>query len=166
MVQKCLIRFLACTQLRDFVYNRKCFWINTGASVDYRKLSSDVLQTIKNRGVNIIRINDTDVYEDNVCDKDIDALTTCMRKCTHDIDPQVLVISQTPVRLRTTQTVFSGKFRSLTCLVLRHNLKSEGRIAAVEQQAFVAVLKAMPNLTQLFAYIIVHTSRRMSKMLM
>ena len=40
-----------------------------------------------------------------------------------------------------------------------------GRIAAVEQQAFVALLKAMPNLTQLFAYIIVHTSRRMSKML-
>ena len=76
MVQKCLIRFLACTQLRDFVYNRKCFWINTGASVDYRKLSSDVLQTIKNRGVNIIRINDTDVYEDDdVCDKDTDALT-------------------------------------------------------------------------------------------
>ena len=115
--------------------------------------------------MNIIRINDTDVYEDDVCDKNIDALATCMRKCTHDIDPQVLVISQMPVRLRTTQTVFSEKFQSLTCLVLRHNLKIEGRIAAVEQQTFVAVLKAMPNLTQLFAYIIVHTSSRMSKML-
>ena len=98
--------------------------------------------------MNIFRINDTDVYEDDdVCDKGINALTTCMRKCTHDIDPQVHVISQMPVRLRTTQTVFSEKFQSLTCLALRHNLKSEGRIAAVEQQAFVAVLKAMLNLT-------------------
>ena len=37
-----------CTQLRDFVYNRKHFWRDTVASVDYRKLNSAVVQTLKN----------------------------------------------------------------------------------------------------------------------
>ena len=59
-----------------------------------------------------------------------------------------------PIGIRTTQTVFSEKFQSLTCLPLHHNLESEGHTAAVEKQALVTVLKAMPSLTQLYAYII------------
>ena len=105
--------------------------------------------------MNAIRINDTDVYEDvDVGDKDIDALTTCIQMCARDIDPQVLVISQMPIRLRTTQTVFTETFQSLTCLVLHHALDNDGIGAAVQQQGLMAVLTAMPNLIQLYAYII------------
>ena len=45
--------------------------------------------------MNIIRINDTDVYEDDddVGDKDTDALTTCMQMCAHDIEPGACYIT-------------------------------------------------------------------------
>ena len=86
--------------------------------------------------------------------KTFDALTTCIQMCARDIDPQVLVISQMPIRLRTTQTVFTETFQSLTCLVLHHALDNDGIGAATQQEALLAVLTAMPNLTQLYAYIV------------
>ena len=105
--------------------------------------------------MNAIRINDTDVYEDDdVGDKDINALMTCIQMCARDIDPQVLVISQMPIRLRTTQTVFTETFQSLTCLPLHHALDNDGIGAAVQQEALLAVWTAMPSLTQLYAYLV------------